>query len=97
MSYVRWGTDGSQVYVFANSAGYVECCGCSFEFKEVTPYKNALGWEVDFEMGSAELHSAAEVVEHMQQHRDAGEQVPDYMFDETMYEPEDFMPYQPQQ
>lgn len=94
MSYVRWGNDGSSVYVFANSAGYVECCGCSFESRQVAPYKNFFGIELDFEMGSAELNSPSEVVEHMQRHRDAGDHVPDYMFDETLYQPEDFIPYQ---
>jgi hypothetical protein len=29
MSYARFGWDGSSVYVFLSSFGYLECCGCS--------------------------------------------------------------------
>lgn len=28
MSYVRWGNDGSSVYVFADARGGWNCCGC---------------------------------------------------------------------
>ncbi|MEU3052233.1 hypothetical protein [Streptomyces griseus] len=29
MSYVRWGEQGSDVYVFWHVEGWIECCGCS--------------------------------------------------------------------
>ena len=29
MSYARFGADGSSVYVFMSTSGYLECCGCS--------------------------------------------------------------------
>lgn len=28
MAFVRFGEDGSDVYVIENTAGYYECCGC---------------------------------------------------------------------
>lgn len=28
MSYARFGADGSEVYVFMNCGGSLECCGC---------------------------------------------------------------------
>lgn len=28
MSYVRWGSEGSSVYVFLNVGGWLDCCGC---------------------------------------------------------------------
>lgn len=30
MSFVRWGEGGSDLYVYADVAGYVTCCGCWF-------------------------------------------------------------------
>ena len=30
MSYVRFGWDGSDVYVFDSCSGRIECCGCRF-------------------------------------------------------------------
>ena len=29
MSYIRFGWEGSQVYVYEHYNGYVQCCGCA--------------------------------------------------------------------
>lgn len=71
MSYARFG-EGSDVYVYPDTGGYVACCGCS------------IGDKWDF-------HSAPEVVAHMREHVLAGNTVPDYLLDESLYGPEDFV------
>ena len=45
----------------------------------------ALGDEWDF-------HSAAEVVAHLREHEEAGHVVPEHLFDEALYEADDFVP-----
>ena len=89
MSYARW--DSADVYVFASTAGYVECCGCQFESHETEPYQNFFGHTMKYTMGSAELHSPAEVVAHMRRHREAGHFIPDELLDPKLYRPTDFL------
>lgn len=72
MSYVRFGEDGSDVYVFRTQVGGVEmfeCCGCSFVGDE------SLSW-------SFRVVSAAAMVDHLLSHRDGGEVVPQAALDD---------------
>ena len=77
MSYARFGW-GSDVYVFASTGGWVECCACPL---------HPQAW------GSYELHGADEVVAHLQEHVAAGHEVPADLLDPATYPDNDFVPY----
>jgi hypothetical protein len=62
MSYARFGTDGSDVYVFGASNG-LECCGCLLG-RDTAPWTYYGGLTTD------------EMIAHLQLHRDAGHTVP---------------------
>lgn len=66
MSIARFGCDGSDVYVYQNTEGGYECCGCIFLSEEI----------VDL----ATFKTAAELLGHMDLHRRAGHSVPNYVF-----------------
>lgn len=72
MSYVRFGEDGSDVYVFRTMVDGVEmfeCCDCSFVGDEaVCP--------------SIRTESAATMVDHLRSHMDGGEVVPPWVLED---------------
>lgn len=62
MSYARYGSDGgSSVYVFMCVSGYLECCGCS-----LLP-----------EFDSFRTQETDAMLRHLDEHREAGQMVPD--------------------
>lgn len=62
MSYVRFGEDDSDVYVFEHVAGGLLCCGCS------------LG---EFPPGSSPWTDVDRFIGHLREHIAAGDVVPD--------------------
>ena len=84
MSYVRFGSDGSEVYVFESSAG-IECCGCWLQEREWVDdpdrpifkgYFRNVGETVPYVFGTP-----AEMIAHLDAHRAAGHVVPEYVFE----------------
>lgn len=67
MSYVRWGWENSDVYIFGGTYGegenFIECCGCplngDFEFIRFTNY--------------------GDLLRHIDDHRGAGDHVPRFV------------------
>jgi hypothetical protein len=62
MSYARFGPN-SDVYVYADVGGYLNCCGCILSNNRTAP---------------SAFDTTAEMLEHLEQHKAAGHQVPDY-------------------
>lgn len=95
MSFARWG-DGSDVYVYADVSGGVVCCGCNMAISIVqVAYTDYFG--IKHEVGESEwfgptlfFHSVESLVEHLQEHRDAGQLVPNDLFRPDTYTEEDF-------
>lgn len=67
MSYCRFGA--SDIYLFLNVSGYVECCGCILED---TPELVEAG-----EFASAKFATFTAALEHVQLHRAQGHFVPE--------------------
>jgi hypothetical protein len=90
VSYARFGSDGSDVYVFTSSAG-LECCGCILQRREWEDdsgspfggYLRAVGDIVPYV-----FDSNAGMIAHLELHRAAGHHVPEYVFD-RLRDPED--------
>lgn len=55
MSYVRWGNDNSDVYLYEGDGGCV-CCGCPLEPDEGLGYTTR---DLDAMLGHLQLHRAA--------------------------------------
>lgn len=70
MSYARFGSGGSDVYIYQHVGGFIECCACSLAEPEE-------GEDVGF----AELQTGREAIEHLERHREAGDTVPDNAFE----------------
>jgi hypothetical protein len=80
VSYARFGSDGSDVYVFADVAGGIECCGCVLQEREWVDdpdrplfkgYLKAVGAIVPYH-----FDTAAEMLAHLASHVAAGHTVP---------------------
>jgi hypothetical protein len=82
MSYVRFGEDGSDVYVFTSATG-LECCACALQLREwVENAAHPLGRylkEVGPHVEQA-FRSNHEMIAHLELHIAAGDSVPDYVF-----------------
>jgi hypothetical protein len=76
MSYSRWGQDGSSVYVFLNTNGYLECCGCGLH---ADPSKSL----DEREFGFYTLRTS-KMISHLHEHIKAGECVPEYCIDRLL-------------
>lgn len=61
MSYCRFGWDGSNVYIFENVNGSLECCGCSLD---------------DYRHGQWNWTDIAEFFAHLNEHIARGDTVP---------------------
>lgn len=81
MSYARF-TDGD-VYVFANTDGQLECCGCMLQEREWVDdpsmpfthgYYRAVGEIVPYR-----FDGTTGMIAHLQRHTNAGHDVPDYV------------------
>lgn len=87
MSYVRWGEDGSDVYVYPTDVNGVEkycCCGC-----KVTPCEPYLDWfgiEVSVGIQSVYTDSAQDMIDHLEWHVEQGDTVPQRPFDQLKEE-----------
>lgn len=66
MSYARWGWNGSDVYVFRNVGGWLECCGCSLN----SPSDGELFPE------SFEAMTTQDMLDHLKLHQAEGHTVP---------------------
>lgn len=69
MSFVRFGTDGSQVYIYDDVYQGLRCCGCALH---PDPWGS-------FAFGD---DGHAELLAHLAEHRSAGHVVPDWVDDE---------------
>lgn len=66
MSYVRFGTFGSDVYVYPDVDLGLRCCACKLE----SPPRGIASWDT---------RSRAELLAHLAEHRAAGHTVPDFV------------------
>lgn len=66
MSYARFRQGVSDVYVYHHYQGFIECCGCHLT-KPETPDP----W------GFFYANTAREILEHLDQHRESGDLVPE--------------------
>lgn len=67
MSYARFGSDDSDVYVFLNVGGFLDCCAC--KLVSVSSY------------GTYSTHRTGDMIFHLGEHRSAGHVVPQYTID----------------
>lgn len=83
MSYARFGSDGSDVYVFTSSH-WIECCGCILQERVWVDepdrpifkgYLKAVGEIVPYK-----FTSNAAMIEHLERHRAKGHTVPEDVF-----------------
>lgn len=70
MSYCRFGWDGSNVYVYETTDGKIECCCCALCLSPRP--ENLLGVECFI------ADSPAEMIAHLEKHREARHNVPQY-------------------
>jgi hypothetical protein len=70
VSYARFASD-SDVYVYASTAGGIECCRCRLIADGHEPPRN-----------DAVMVDEDEMIAHLEKHRRAGHRVPDYAFDQ---------------
>jgi len=86
MSYCRFGWEGSDVYIYASVGGWIECCACSLQ---PTRKSEFLG----FINESFKAYDTQQMIDHIKQHREKGERVPDYVEEELMNDHEENMKY----
>lgn len=72
MSFVRFGSDGSQVYIYHDVAGYRVCCFCGLA-KVTYDAADDAHWE-DFK-----TNDLGAMLAHIADHRAAGHVVPDWV------------------
>ena len=94
MSYVRFGVDGSQVYVYPDVAGYVRCCGCGLTKRlpdrsdeELAALWVPLGMDREAwgrKRWEPDFHTTDldAMLAHLAEHRQAGHRVPDWVDDD---------------
>ena len=90
MSYARFGSDGSDVYVYASSRG-IECCGCCLIPRHWVddPASPIGGYLRKDDPTQTETYSSnAAAIAHMEAHRAAGHVVPEQVF-ERLRDPDD--------
>lgn len=91
MSYVRFGENGSDVYVYVSSRG-IECCGCGLQKREWVddPSRPLIGGYLKpvGEIVPYVFDSNAEMIAHLDLHRSKGHTVPEDVFD-RLRDPED--------
>lgn len=88
MSYARFGWDGSDVYVFRSNLG-LECCGCLLQQREwvrdksrvIGGYLKAVG-----EIVPHTFDTPAEMLTHLDLHREKGHTVPQDCIDQLRSE-----------
>ena len=61
MSYARFGA-GSDVYVFFNANGYLECCGCLLDDNDDYPHHKS--------------HSTPDMIHHLEKHEKTNHSIP---------------------
>jgi len=69
VSLIRWGNDGSHVYVYWSTRG-LECCFCDLEHP---------GEYEDFTADGTEKEACLKMASHLRAHVTAGEHVPPYV------------------
>jgi hypothetical protein len=68
MSYIRFGEDGSDVYIYGDCNGKICCCGCGIN--EADEYR------------SMYFDKISDLLKHLRKHRRAGQCVPTSVFKE---------------
>jgi hypothetical protein len=77
MSYCRF-SDGD-VYMFASTQGGVECCACRLTPQETYVTELTLGQPQHYQMhGSLNFKTEQDALAHLEHHRAAGHDVPEY-------------------
>ena len=78
MSYARFGWDGSDVYIFLDVGGFINCCGCQFG---------------NDGFGSYHAYSTEDMITHLWKHQNDGDHVPEDVFDNLWLDHEDNMEF----
>lgn len=87
MSYVRWGSGGSDVYVYYSTEDVYVCCSCRFQKKVKTIWsKNCSKCKGkgcdECMMGSDfQCETIPEMIQHLQKHLQEGDCVPLFAFE----------------
>jgi hypothetical protein len=69
MAYSRWGWDGSDLYVYMDTGGYLNCTACPLM---------PLAENAKIKMNqSFHAHSTMDMIDHLGEHMDAGHNFPD--------------------
>jgi hypothetical protein len=89
MSYARFGWEGSDVYIYMSTGGWIECCSCSLQ-----PTRQGKLLGEDFEINeSFKAYDTQEMIHHIAQHRKAGNRVPHYVEEELREDDKENMKY----
>ncbi len=70
MSYCRWGENGSDVYMFPHTMGWVCCCGCKLHGDD----------------SDTTFTDRRDAIEHLLAHRAKGDTVPEYAIERLRQE-----------
>ena len=89
MSYCRFGWEGSDVYIYMSTGGWIECCACSLQ---PTRRGTLLGEDFDIHE-SFKAYDTQEMIYHITQHREAGHHVPHYVEEELRNDDKENMKY----
>ena len=89
MSYCRFGWEGSDLYIYMSTGGWIECCACPLQ-----PTKKSILLGEEFEMHeSFKAYDTQEMIYHVAQHREAGHFVPYYVEEELITDDKENMEY----
>lgn len=95
MSYARFGSNGSDVYVFFSGGGFIDCCGCILQDSEwVDAPAGILGGYFKFLSPFIETRfwATADAVKHFEVHQAAGHTVPEHVVRMLLEDDEEHFP-----
>jgi len=91
MSYARFGSGGSDVYVFLNARGFLDCCSCILQEREwVYNEDSFLGYWEDVEpIIQNQFKTTQEMLDHLRIHQEAGDLICQDTIDELIEDQEE--------
>lgn len=96
MSYARFGWDGSDVYVFMHTGGFLDCCGCCLQEREWVDEPGSWfgGYLRDVgEIIQTQFYSTQGMIDHLKEHIKAGHCVPDDVIPRLLEDDEENQQY----
>lgn len=81
MAYSRWGWDGSDLYIYMDTGGYLNCTACPLM---------PLAENAKIKMNqSFHAYSTMDMIDHLGEHMDAGHNFPDSVIPDILSDDED--------